>query len=228
MKTTSTAIQSTDAPKKGKHAMKKHSTFAALCAFAIVTLAAFATIAVMHHEEKTVDPLYNSGGDHVFASLSVTDNGGSGILQLPLDGGIFVPFPQSSAIADGGMAAGDTDGSGCITASATTGLFTVAKVCGSGELELTACLNSVNSGNTAGIMRGSWQRIRAGATTQLVPETRKTEVVDAAATGPAGCVVSFDSANNGDTYSFSTASNGATAVTTTIKEASLTVVKLRQ
>lgn len=182
--------------------------------------------AVVGGEE--IGPLYNTGGDHVYSSMQISETGGSGVLVTPTDGGVFTAVPPSAAVADGGVAVGDEDGSGCITASASTGLFTVNKTCGAGELRLSACIGSMNSGNTGLTVRGAWTRTRAGVATQLAGEARKIELVDAGRTDDMGCVNVLDVAQNGDTYAFTVATSGATAGTHTIKQMSLTVMKMRQ
>lgn len=223
MNTEPAAIVRPSAPKK-RSVVKKN--LPALAMVAIVA-AAVAGLFAISLRDAGVRPLLNSGGDHVYASIVISDTGGSGVLVLPTDGGVFTNLPPSSAVADGGVALGDTDGSGCITGAIATGTFTVNKTCGAGELLLTACVTSLNSGNTAGVARGAWTRTRSGSATQLVPEARKTEIVDAGLTGPLGCVEAMDVSQNGDTYNFTFASNGATAVTHTVKEASMSVVKIR-
>jgi len=148
----------------------------------------------------------------------------------PTDGGVFTNVPPSAAVADGGVAAPTNaqDGSNCITTDITTGTFTVAALCGTGRLVMEACVGELLSGNTGGIARGAWTRTRAAVATQLVPEVRKTEIVDAGAIGPMGCVTAIDAAAVGDTYNFTLATSGSTAVTHTVKEATFTIVKERQ
>lgn len=173
---------------------------------------------------------YNTAGDSVYASLVITDTGGSGVLLAATDGGVFTALPPSSAVADGGVALGNSDGSGCITASATAGTFTTSSTnpCGAGDYLARACIGSLNSGNTGLTARGAWSRTRAGTTTQLTPEVRKIETVDAGLTGPLGCVETTLSASMGDVFFFSIATGGATAGTHTVKEASLVMQKIRQ
>lgn len=130
-----------------------------------------------------IAPLKNTAGDHVFSSLYVDD--GTGVVTTPNDAGVF------TAIAGSPMAAGESDGSGCLTASATTGLFTVAKVCGRGTVELLACFADFSaSSNVGGTTTIKWEA--NGAAITGAPVIRKTEPVDAGnARSSIGCAGPF-------------------------------------
>lgn len=188
----------------------------AVAAFAIIVVP---TIAGYKPPVEVVDqmPSLNSAGDHVYASLYIDD--GTGVVTTPTDAGVY------AEIAATPLTAGETDGSGCITASATTGKFTIAKRCGVGELRLVACIGDVNAGNTAAVMTGAWSRTRDGSTTQISSKMRKAEVVDAGTRSSEGCVYWIDDSALSDTYQFTYAVtvNGA-AVTT--RAAELMIEKL--
>lgn len=187
-----------------------------------------AVIAAARPDLSTPDALaagLNSAGDSVYATLVVDQIAGSGILTLPLDGGIFTAL---TGAADGGMTAGGTDGSSCITASTTTGAFTIADTCGTGVVELLGCLGDIETGNTGKTVIGAWTRTTsAGVATQLAPKVQKTEIVDAGASGPLGCAVAIDTSTIGNVYTFTLATSGASAATATTKSASLFIHKIR-
>lgn len=158
----------------------------------------------------------NTSGDHSYASLIISD--ASGVTTTPLDGGLY------TVLAGTPMAAGEADGS-CITASATTGLFTVAR-CGRGDIELLACVPNFFGGNTAKTTLGSWQRIRAGTTTEVGVVMRRTEVVDAGAQANMGCSPHVVSANEADTYNFAFATSGTTGEANVTRQAYLIAKKI--
>jgi hypothetical protein len=134
----------------------------------------------------------NSAGNAVFASLRVSD--ASGIAITPADAGVM------TTIAGSPVAAGETDGSGCITVDADTGLFTIASACGSGQVKLVACFGDVNAGNTAAVMTAAWSRTRSGSTSVVSHLIRKAEVVDAGTRSSEGCVEHIAAASVSDTY----------------------------
>lgn len=167
-------------------------------------------------------PTYNSGGDAVFAEMYVSDD--TGVVVTPNDAGVF------TAIAGAPLVLGASDGSGCITGSITTGLFTVAKACGRGKVELTACLNrAAGSSNTGGTTTGAWVKngtviARTGATgaSRLV----KVEAVDAGnAYANVGCSVVTVSLTTSDTIGFFLTNAGG-GVTATVREGAFRVEKI--
>lgn len=169
-------------------------------------------------------PELNSAGDHVYNSLAVSD--GTGIVTTVTTGGTFYVMSGTP------LAAGNADGSGCITASATTGKFTVAARCGVGHILLRACVNDV-IGGTGKTIQGAWHRTRSGSTTQVGPIARATELIGtvldggtlAAARKPLGCVEYVADANLSDTYQFQyTSTSNSDTVTT--RNASLFAMKL--
>lgn len=184
--------------------------------------------AVEHHytaeERHGVDdgykPFLNSAGDHVYAELFVSD--GTGVVTTPNDAGVF------TAIAGAPLVVGQTDGSGCITGSLSTGLFTVAKRCGVGHLNLRACINRfASSSNVAGTTTGAWVVNGTVLTTAVSPRLVKVETVDAGNVyGVAGCVDTiYDSTAVGDTIGFEWANAGG-GITATTREASFVVTKV--
>lgn len=174
-------------------------------------------------------PALNSAGDHVYAQL-FANAADAGTVVTIVDGGggtqLYTP------LAGTGMTAGETDGSGCITASATTGKFTIADRCGKSEVLFRAC--PVDIVGVAGkTIRGSWHRTRSSVTTQLGPIGRKIENgpkadagnVAAAYRGPMGCVETIQVVATSDTYEFRFLSD-AVGDTVTVRGASLTAIKL--
>lgn len=162
-------------------------------------------------------PALNSAGDHVYAEMYIRD--GTGVVTTPNDAGVY------TVIAGSPLTAGETDGSGCITASTTTGLFTVALRCGQGELELTACLTDVaGSSNTAGVSTGAWHK--NGAIISASPLLRKAEPVDAGNTRDNfGCATIIADGDKDDTFGFYVTNPGG-GVTFTTRDAAFRVKKL--
>lgn len=161
-------------------------------------------------------PMLNTGGDHVYAELYVND--ASGVTTTPTDGGVF------AALAGSPLAAGETDGSGCITASATTGLFTIASRCGVGEVKITACVTDFVGGNTAYVDIGAIAKNGTALTT--AHRLREVEPVDAGARGNLGCIETIQDAVLADTFGLYFAVDGATAEAVTTRGAAIRIEKI--
>lgn len=161
-------------------------------------------------------PALNSAGDHVYASAQVSD--GTGVVTTVAAAGTYVTVGTAAPLA-----AGETDGSGCITYTLASNKFTIAKPCGAGEIKLTACLNDVAGVNSA-TWTGAWHRVRSAVTTQQGPILRETEG-GSAARDSEGCVTFIHAASNGDTYDFRYDS-GTNADTVTTRQATFMVEKL--
>lgn len=158
----------------------------------------------------------NSAGNHVFAELLIRD--ATGVVTTPTDGGVL------AVISGTPLAAGETDGSGCITASATTGLFTIAAGCGVGEVRLTACLQNVHAGNTAKTHNVSL--VRNGSAISGAPRLIKTEPVDAGAQGDMGCASVITDSALADTFGAYFSTQGATAEAATTRDAVIRIEKV--
>lgn len=158
----------------------------------------------------------NTARNHVFAELLIRD--GTGVVTTPTDGGVL------AAVAGSPMAAGETDGSGCITASATTGLFTIANACGVGEVRLTACLTNLHGGNQAPTQNVSLAR--NGSAISGAPQLIKIEPVDAGAQGNMGCASVITDAALADTFGAYLSTQGATARAATTRDAVIRLEKV--
>lgn len=197
-----------------KNALKSAAAFAAtLVAFVCITLGVTAFVPPV----ATLDslPALNTGGDAVYASLQIAD--ATGVVTTVATGGTFV------ALAGAPTALGEDDGSGCLTASLTTGRITVAARCGVGELELLWCGNDVIGANNATV-QGAFHRIRSGSTTLIGPTARKTEAATAARS-TLGCVRTIVDAQLGDTYEWRYTS-GTNADTVTTRAANFSAKKI--
>lgn len=148
----------------------------------------------------------NDAGDSVYASAVVAD--GTGVVTTVAAAGTYVTVGTAAPLA-----AGEADGSGCITYTLATNRFTVAARCGVGELRLSACLNDV-VGTNSRTWTGAWHRIRSGTTTQVGPIVRRTEAASALRESH-GCVEHIVDAQQGDTYDFryDSGTNGDTVTT---------------
>lgn len=148
----------------------------------------------------------NDAGDHVYASAVVAD--GTGSTTTVATAGTYVTVATAAP-----MAAGEADGSGCITYTLASNKFTVALRCGVGELRLRACLNDVVGTNSKS-WTGAWHRVRSGTTTQVGPIMRRTEAASALRESH-GCVEHIVDASLSDTYDFryDSQTNGDTVVT---------------
>lgn len=135
----------------------------------------------------------NDAGDHVYASASVADS--TGVVTTVATAGTYVTVGTAAPLA-----AGETDGSGCITYTLATNKFTVALRCGVGELRLRACINDAVGVNSK-TWTGAWHRVRSGTTTQVGPILRRTEVASALRESH-GCVETIVDASLSDTYDF--------------------------
>jgi hypothetical protein len=166
-------------------------------------------------------PALNSAGDSVFAELFVSD--GTGVVVTPNDAGVF------TAIAGAPLTLGQTDGSGCITASITTGLFTTSttQACGTGKLLLTACVNrAAGSSNVAGTTTGAWVKNGTVLATTAASRLLKVETVDAGnAYAVMGCAETIVTAAKGDTFGFF-ATNAGGGITATFREGQFRVQKI--
>ena len=121
------------------------------------------------------------------------------------------------------LAAGEADGSGCITYTLASNKFTVALRCGVGELRLRACLNDV-VGTNSRTWTGAWHRVRSGTTTQVGPIVRRTEAASAQRQSH-GCVEHIVDAALSDTYDFRFDS-GTSGDTLTTRHAHFSVEKI--
>lgn len=158
----------------------------------------------------------NTAGNHVFAELLIRD--ATGVVTTPTDGGVL------AVISGSPMTAGETDGSGCITASATTGLFTIADGCGTGEVKLSVCLSNVHGGNQAATQNVTL--VRNGSALSGAPQLIKTEPVDAGAQGNMGCTSVVADAALADTFGAYFSTQGATARAATTRDAVIRIEKV--
>lgn len=138
-------------------------------------------------------PALNDAGDSVYASAEVSD--ATGVVTTVAAAGTYVTVGTATPLA-----AGQDDGSTCITYTLASNKFTVAQRCGVGELELVACLNDV-IGTNAKTFTGAWHRVRSGVTTIVGPITRRTEPATAVR-GDQGCIRTVVDASLSDTYDF--------------------------
>lgn len=161
-------------------------------------------------------PQLNSAGDAVYASLEVND--GTGVVTTVTTGGTLQTMTAGSPLT-----AGEDDGSGCITASATTGKFTIASRCGVGEIELVACFNDI-IGIDAKTVQATWQRTRSGSTTSVGPTLRDIQA-STAVRHQAGCIRTIHDASLSDTYQVAVTST-SDSDTLTIRAASLSARKI--
>jgi hypothetical protein len=161
-------------------------------------------------------PMLNSGGDHVYAEMYVNDV--TGVVTTPTDGGIF------TVVEDAPLTAGETDGSGCITAAISTGLFTIAARCGVGEVKITACVTDFQGGNTAYVDVGAVAKNGTALTT--ANQLREVEAVDAGARGNIGCIETVQNAVLADTFGLYFKTDGATAEAVTTRGAAIRIEKI--
>lgn len=155
--------------------------------------------------------------DHFYNSAYIND--GTGVVTTPNDAGVF------TAIAASPLTAGESDGSGAITFSATTGLFTIAQA-GVGEVELMACITDfASSSNVGGTTEIKWEK--NGAAITGAPVIRKTEPVDAGnGRSSIGCAGPFIvDASLADTFGVYIANAGG-GITGTTRSAGFRIVKL--
>lgn len=148
----------------------------------------------------------NDAGDHVYASAVVADT--TGVTTTVATAGTYVTVGTAAPLA-----AGESDGSGCITYTLATNRFTVALRCGVGELRLRACIAD-GVGTLSKTWTGAWHRIRSGTTTLTGPIMRRTEAATALRESH-GCVETIVDANLADTYEFryDSSANADTVVT---------------
>ena len=160
-------------------------------------------------------PMLNSAGDHVYAEAYIND--GTGVVTTPADGGVI------AVVKDTPLTAGETDGSGCLTFSATTGLFTVAKRCGVGEYLVTACVGNLHGGNVA----TTTTAVIAVGGTEITDgmELVKTEVVDAGTQASLGCIQTVQDLVLADTVGLYLKNSGATGIAQTTRQASIRLEK---
>lgn len=165
-------------------------------------------------------PALNSAGDSVYNEMFISDS--TGVVVTPNDAGVF------TVVSGAPLTAGGTDGSDCITASITTGLFTIAKNCGTGRVLLTACVNlAAGSSNAAQATTGAWAQNGTALATSAASRLIKTEVVDAGnAYAPMGCAVATATAALDDTFGFYVTNPGG-GLTATIKQANVRIQKIR-
>jgi hypothetical protein len=158
----------------------------------------------------------NTAGQHVFASAVVAD--GSGVTTTVATTGTYVTVGTAAPLA-----AGEADGSGCITYTLATNRFTIAKRCGVGIVLLTACIDDA-TGLLSKTWTGAWHRIRASTPTLQGPIIRRTEAATAIRESH-GCVNLLVDAQLGDTYDFRYDSS-ANADTVVTRHASFIALKL--
>lgn len=149
---------------------------------------------------------YNTDGNAVYASAVVSD--GTGVVTTVATAGTYVTVGTAAPLA-----AGEADGSGCITYTLASNKFTVAKKCGQGELLLMACIND-GVGTNSKTWTGAWHRVRDSTTTQVGPIARRTEAASALRESH-GCVAHIVDAEEDDTYDFrfDSQTNGDTVTT---------------
>ncbi len=197
--------------------------FAAAAALVVIALAlrgrgAFigATVAMMVIGASPALAQYNTDGNAVYASATVSD--GTGVVTTVATAGTYVTVGTAAPLA-----AGEADGSGCITYTLASNKFTIAKRCGQGELLLMACIND-GVGTNSKSWTGAWHRIRASTTTVAGPIMRRTEAASALRESH-GCVVTIVDASEDDTYDFrfDSQTNGDTVTT---RQATFLVRKL--
>jgi hypothetical protein len=167
-------------------------------------------------------PMYNSAGDAVFAEMYISDD--TGVVVTPPDAGVF------TAISGAPLVAGASDGSGCLTGSITTGLFTVAKPCGRGKVHVTACVaRAAGSSNTGGTTTFAWVKngtVVARTTAAGAHRLVKVETVDAGnAYSNVGCAELTLSLTTLDTIGLF-ATNAGGGVTATVREAAFRAEKI--
>lgn len=178
------------------------------------TLAALVAVVLVG---KDASAAYNTAGEHVFASAKVSD--GTGVVATVAAAGTYVTVGTAAPLA-----AGEADGSGCITYTLASNKFTVADKCGAGQLLLRACINDAVGANSA-VVLGAWHRVRASTTTVASPVSRRTEAATALRAS-LGCNEIIVDANLSDTYDFRYDSN-TNADTVTTRQAFFSVLKLR-
>lgn len=139
-------------------------------------------------------PALNSAGDQVYASANVSD--GTGVVTTVAAAGTYTTVGTAAPLA-----AGEADGSGCITYTLASNKFTVASRCGVGILRLEACLNDVQ-GTNAKYFLGAWHRVRSAVTTVASPIVRGGSEPTTAERSSRGCVVALVNAALSDTYDF--------------------------
>ena len=149
---------------------------------------------------------YNTDGNAVYASAVVAD--GTGVVTTVATAGTYVTVGTAAPLA-----AGEADGSGCITYTLASNKFTVAKKCGQGELLLMACIND-GVGVNSKTWTGAWHRVRSSTSSQVGPILRRTEVASALRESH-GCVFHIVDASEDDTYDFrfDSQTNGDTVTT---------------
>jgi hypothetical protein len=135
----------------------------------------------------------NTAGQHVFASAIVSD--GTGVVTTVAAAGTYVTVGTAAPLA-----AGEADGSGCITYTLASNKFTIAKKCGVGLLLLAACIND-GVGTNSKTWTGAWHRVRSSVTTQQGPILRRTEAASALRESH-GCVYHYVDAQLSDTFDF--------------------------
>lgn len=173
-------------------------------------------------------PALNTSGDHVFAAL-YANAADAGTIVTIVDGGSSTTVPVP--LAGTGMTS-DEDGSSCITASTSTGRFTIAGKCGTGDVLLSACFTDV-IGIANKTIRGQWYRIRsstAAATGGFARKVENSPKADAgnvaeASRGAMGCVETIVTTAVSDTYEFRLDSTTA-GDTVTVRGATLSAIKL--
>lgn len=162
-------------------------------------------------------PALNDDGDHVYASVQVSD--ATGVVTTVAAAGTYVTVGTAAPLV-----AGEADGSGCITYTLATNKFTVAARCGVGELRLMACINNAIGANSATVL-GAWHQVRGGVTTLVGPKLSSKQLATAAQ-NPLGCVTTIvDATTVGDTYDFRYDSS-TNADTVTTRAAFFSVEKL--
>lgn len=183
---------------------------------ALAAIAFVALLAVVAAPAVAGGAGFNTAGNQVYATATVAD--GTGVTTTVAAAGTYVTVGTATPLA-----AGEDDGSGCITYTLASNKFTVATRCGVGELLLTACLNDV-VGTNSKTWTGAWHRVRSGSTTQVGPILRRTEAASALRESH-GCVSHIVDAALSDTYDFryDSQTNADTVVT---RHATFSVRKL--
>lgn len=191
---------------------KIHPTAFAL-ALAGVVLFALALIAPQVNAQSGF-----GGSRQIFASAKIEDHAGSGVVTTVTTATTDVTVGTTTPLA-----ADATDGSGCITYTLASNVFTIVASCGAGKVELEACLLDV-IGTDAKYFEGNWFRTRAGVAAVIGGTMRRTEP-STAVRAPAGCVKKVVTAAIGDTYDFryDVQTNGNTVTT---RDATFKVTKI--
>lgn len=195
---------------------------AAFCAVVVGALStacieeAHASPSVPLEVARAVPAALNSAGDSVFNTLKVSD--GTGFAVTVAAAGTPVAVTHATLIT-----APLEDGSGCISDTAISGRFTIAKGCGVGKVLLRACLTDA-IGEDAATWTAGIYRTRSATVTAQSPLLTEIEGATAARDSE-GCVEAVVTTAEGDTYDVRVDS-GTNADTVTIRQMSFLAHKL--